>query len=1079
VKLGDRDPMIVIRKAIRKEIWNGVGECEGSLVEMLRLAGDRAGKPIVLMLDQFEQFFVQFREEARGAFIGELKAWYESDVNAKILIGIRGDLSDRLVEIQKALGYAVRPSQVYRLEKFAPEQATAVLRVMAETEKWSFNEAFVLEMVRDELAGVDGKVAPVEVQVLAQMVSWEPSEDNRRFDKTSFQKLGGVDGLLGRSLQRSLQSLKGIMGKSSRDRALEVLLALTDLERNVRSGAFSIAQLHGMTEKVHGSPSDVESAIGWLAESRLVTPAEGDDAVRYELAHERLIPALRQVAKRELSDASRANLLLDRRVNEWLGSGKSGRYLFSLKELWLLRQQRGFLEWGMQRSQKEALVRRSWGRSKKRLGILSVPIAFGTMFSIWSHTPEGQVQWARWLLIEAFRYVESDQKDRSELFTALTLDSIHSVQAPLPMSQYFGWNAPTLSTMKVPMIKATLEISALSDKVKSAKLLKNMLSLSKINTDRRTQLSSMLAVSWAFGKLGETEQRSQILFQAPEITESMDRYDQITFLKWMSESYRDMGDTSKAKQLLSQALEITKSTDMRSANSLVSIAEGFGRLGNSEKGAQILSQALEINKSLESGTEKINSLLLIAEALAALGNREKSKQVLLQALKIIEFTEKIDNKSYFSSKDRRIEKSNYLVSAAKIFGKTGATKNGTEILSQAFKIIDLLKESGTSGSNSILDDLNDDKLKCLISIANAFRELGDEAKGRKILLDILRTNSSNTQREYIWSNYIPSIVGAFGKPNKTKPAKEFSLQESYIVGSLNSIHSRTPWSESISEAFDKLDASEDRKQLLFQMLEATKSMENSNNKLSILISLSKVSGILGDIEGGKKTLSQVTKIMNSIKNRDQEKAGNPTEELKLRIFEAYIELGETERGLQILSQAIKDANFVGDEVIKTTSLTEIAAASNELNNKDETKKVLSQLTEVAKSMKSESRKAFSLASIGNVYLQLGDRIQAKNILNDATKSLELSRNMKRDSSDIYVHTFTSALRKVANLHTELGSWGETLRLAQYLNGNDKILVLSRILQVHAEQKNPGLIIRKRSNRDEITYSEYEDGTINP
>ena len=77
-----------------------------------------------------------------------------------------------------------------------------------------------------------------------------------------------------------------------------------------------------------------------------MTPTEGEDAVWYELAHERLIPALRQVAKRELSDASRANLLLDRRVNEWLGSGKSGRYLFNLKELWLLQQQRGFLEWG-------------------------------------------------------------------------------------------------------------------------------------------------------------------------------------------------------------------------------------------------------------------------------------------------------------------------------------------------------------------------------------------------------------------------------------------------------------------------------------------------------------------------------------------------------------------------------------------------------------------------------------------------------------------------------------------------------------------------------------------------------------
>jgi hypothetical protein len=225
VKLGDRDPLVVIRKAF------GVGEAP--LVEMLRAAVEQAGQPIVLILDQFEQFFVQFQEAQRSPLIAALKQWYESDVAVKIVIGIRGDLSDRLVEIQKALGYALRPSQMHRLEKFAPAQAAEVLRVIAETEQWSFNPAFVQEMARDELAGKEGKVAPVEVQVLAQMVSREPNPENRRFDKLAFQRLGGVDGLIGRSLQRSLDA---IPVKSERERALQVLLALTDLERNVRSG---------------------------------------------------------------------------------------------------------------------------------------------------------------------------------------------------------------------------------------------------------------------------------------------------------------------------------------------------------------------------------------------------------------------------------------------------------------------------------------------------------------------------------------------------------------------------------------------------------------------------------------------------------------------------------------------------------------------------------------------------------------------------------------------------------------------------------------------------------------------------
>ena len=389
VKLGDRDPIELIRKALE------VGEAE-TFVAMLRMAVEKTGKPIVLILDQFEQFFVQFQEAERSRFIGALKQWYESDVPVKILIGIRGDLSDRLIEIQKALGYSVRPSQVHRLEKFAPEQATEVLRVIAETEKWSFNEAFVQEMARDELAGLDGKVAPVEVQVLAQMVSREPSEENRRFDKVAFQRLGGVDGLLGRSLQRSLDA---IPGKSERERALEVLLALTDLERNARSGMFSIAQLQGMTEKVHGSPSEVAAAVGWLSESRLITPGDGDGAVAYELAHERLIPALRKVANQELSEANKANLLLDRRVNEWLGSGKSRRYLFSLKELRLLRQQRGFLTWGAQRGQKQELLRRSWKGASWTYGSSAAPLMLLLIFGGWSYTPPGQIQRTRWNLV--------------------------------------------------------------------------------------------------------------------------------------------------------------------------------------------------------------------------------------------------------------------------------------------------------------------------------------------------------------------------------------------------------------------------------------------------------------------------------------------------------------------------------------------------------------------------------------------------------------------------------------------------------------------------------------------------------
>ena len=589
VKLGDRDPIVVIRKAL--------GGSEGEdFVGMLRSAVAKNGKPIVLILDQFEQFFVQFQEAERGAFIGELKAWYESNVAVKILIGIRGDLSDRLVEIQKALGYSLSPTQVHRMEKFAPEQATEVLRVIAETEKWSFNEAFVLEMSRDQLAGLDGKVAPVEVQVLAQMVSREPSEDNRRFDKTSFQKLGGVDGLLGRSLQRSLDA---IPGKSDRDRALQVLLALTDLDRNVRSGAFSIVQLQGMTEKVHGSPSDVAAAVGWLAESRLISPGDGDGAVVvYELAHERLIPALRVVANRELSDVNKANLLLDRRVNEWLGSGKNRRYLFSLKELGLLRKQRGFLEWGQQRSQKETLVKNSWNRSRWGLGAIGMPLGMGLAFIIWSNTPPGQIQWTRWDLrtLDNMRVLEYDREllsDDNNLSTGSNLDMISGFShQPFP-NLWIKWFA--LERYDLQEMRRTIQMTSKLKNRNSAKQLLRQIELVADNfpNNNKAELLSQLSAVWV--DFEEVDHSRKLLDMANTAIPSIkDKSSQSRALSSIAQAYGKLGDGEKGKQVLEKALDATKSIKDESSQSrtLSSIAQASGKLGDAEKGKQTLEKAL-------------------------------------------------------------------------------------------------------------------------------------------------------------------------------------------------------------------------------------------------------------------------------------------------------------------------------------------------------------------------------------------------------------------------------------------------------------------------------------------------------
>ncbi len=332
IKFTDLDPVAAIKQAfIEQKV--GIPEnmpADAPLSTLLKGVTQSDAKPLVLLLDQFEQFFVHFkRESRRRPFIRELNEWYRNGraLPIKILICIRGDFLDHLSELQEAIGYSLGPQQ-----KFRPEQAAAVFHVIAETEKLDCDESFIKELTERELAGADdGLISPVDIQILAWMVTGQAGHDERAFNRTTFQKLGGVEGLLERFLTRALEARET---PSRRQAATKVLLALTDLDRNVRAGALTLDELR---QKLGGALDDAElkDAVEWLSRGdvRLIAPVKLEQNEGYELAHERLILALRRIAGKELSEPDRASLLLDRRFNEWTGNNRARRYLLTWREL--------------------------------------------------------------------------------------------------------------------------------------------------------------------------------------------------------------------------------------------------------------------------------------------------------------------------------------------------------------------------------------------------------------------------------------------------------------------------------------------------------------------------------------------------------------------------------------------------------------------------------------------------------------------------------------------------------------------------------------------------------------------------
>src|SRR5262249_21712620 len=133
----------------------GSADGDDDFPALLKAAVELDSTPIVLLFDQFEQFFVHRKRRGdRAPFVQALVRWFaeEQSLPVKVLICIRGDFLDRLNELQKAMKYSLGPTQSFRLERFEPDQATEVFCCLAEKEGLEYDRKFISEMTRQELA---------------------------------------------------------------------------------------------------------------------------------------------------------------------------------------------------------------------------------------------------------------------------------------------------------------------------------------------------------------------------------------------------------------------------------------------------------------------------------------------------------------------------------------------------------------------------------------------------------------------------------------------------------------------------------------------------------------------------------------------------------------------------------------------------------------------------------------------------------------------------------------------------------------------------------------------------------------
>jgi formylglycine-generating enzyme required for sulfatase activity len=281
------DPAQVIRHAVRRKLPKADLPAQGDLVDFLDAATRTLGRPLVIFLDQFEEFFIRLSAEFRAAFIAELGALY--------------DARDVPVKIRQRI-----PEVFYvdmRLLPLTRDQARQAITLPVERLGASYELALVEQLLSD-LSRESANVMPPQLQLVCSALYDGLKPGERLITLAAYDKLGGSRGVLQKYLDDELARL----GKDEQALARDVLEELVTSQRtkSVKTGG-ELAQALGV------SAPELGSVLEKLVRARLLRPVERGDTERaYELAHEYLIAEIalspEAVARKEAEELLRQGI---------------------------------------------------------------------------------------------------------------------------------------------------------------------------------------------------------------------------------------------------------------------------------------------------------------------------------------------------------------------------------------------------------------------------------------------------------------------------------------------------------------------------------------------------------------------------------------------------------------------------------------------------------------------------------------------------------------------------------------------------------------------------------------------------
>ncbi|MFY9573680.1 MAG: protein kinase, partial [Blastocatellia bacterium] len=313
------DPLAAALEECRKR--SQVNSIQGEAPnEYLTRAARELGATIVIVCDQFEEFFISHKSrEQREPFLSFIAACCDdSELPVRFLVSMR---SDFLYLISSELGGRVAEplisSRIYHLRNFDQEQAIEIIEKSAHRASLPFEEGLSRYVARDLTNG--DVVSPSEMQIVGDQL-----QSKRIYTLQAYRRAGGKERLVHSFLEDVIQA------SGDADGARLLLRSLIS-DENTRV----TLPLDEIARRTQRSAASVDRLLRIFVKSRLIREIQDQNPWRYELMHEYLIEKINQITGSVMDATQRANRLLRQYLSDY---SIDKRTRIPITRLWFIRR---------------------------------------------------------------------------------------------------------------------------------------------------------------------------------------------------------------------------------------------------------------------------------------------------------------------------------------------------------------------------------------------------------------------------------------------------------------------------------------------------------------------------------------------------------------------------------------------------------------------------------------------------------------------------------------------------------------------------------------------------------------------